>query len=72
MIDYLHKLLFSNYVGVINVGEERDSDFNKYRAHKPQLIMSDLNSVKKESSLPFCSDYSLSLKRLNDLLDNQL
>ncbi len=72
LIDYLHRLLFSNYVGVINVGEKRDSDFNKYRAHKPKLIMSDLNSVKKESSLPFCGDYSLSLKRLDELLGDQL
>lgn len=70
LIDYLNQLLFSNYVGVINVGEKRDSDYRKYKTHKPQLIMSDLNSIQKESSLPFCGDYSLSIKRLEDLLGN--
>ena len=70
LVDYLHRLLFSNYVGVINVGEKRESDYKKYRTYKPELIMSDLNSIKKESSLPFCSDYSLSTKRLDDFLGN--
>ena len=70
LVDYLHRLLFSNYVGVINVGEKRESDYKKYKYHKPQLIMSDLNSIKKESSLPFCGDYSLSTKRLDDFLGN--
>ena len=70
LVDFLHKLLFSNYIGVINVGEKRESDYKKYRSHKPKLIMSDLNSLQKESSLPFCRDYSLSMKRLDDLLGN--
>ncbi len=70
LVEYLHRLLFSNYVGVINVGEKRESDYKKYRTHKPQLIMSDLNSIKKESSLPFCNDYSLSTKRLDKFLGN--
>ena len=70
LVDYLNRLLFSNYVGVINVGEKRESDYRKYKTHKPELIMSDLNSVQKESSLPFCSDYSLSMNRLDDLLGN--
>ena len=70
LVDYIHRLLFSNYVGVINVGEKRESDYKKYRTYKPELIMSDLNSIKKESSLPFCSDYSLSTKRLDDFLGN--
>jgi len=72
LVDYLHRLLFLDNVGVINIGDKRDSDFNKYRAHKPQLVESDLKSVQKESSLPFCTDYSLSLKRLYDLLGDQL
>ena len=37
---------------------------------KAELIMSDLNSIKKESPFSFCSDYSLSTKRLDDFLGN--
>jgi len=70
LVDYLHRLLFSSYIGVINVGEKRESDYKKYKFHKPQLIMSDLNAIKKESSLPFCNDYSLSTKRLDNFLGN--
>ena len=70
LVDFLHKLLFSNYVDVINLREKRGSDYKKYKTHKPKFIMSDRDLVEKESSLPFCKEYSYSMKTLDNLLGN--
>jgi len=71
LVEYISKLLFNKYIGVLNVGEKGKSDFENYKLFKPDLKRSNIRKIKKESNLPFCNNYSLSTKKFNHLiLDN--
>ena len=63
----IYKLTFIEYIGVLNVGDKSQSDFDKYKKHKSDILQTDMNSITKDSSLPFCRDYTLSTKRLDSI-----
>ena len=48
-----------SFVGVINVGGERKSDFERYRLFKPQIKPCKLDDYRKTASIPLAQDASL-------------
>ena len=68
LVNYIYKLLSVNYVGVLNIGGKSQSDFDKYKTHKSDILQTDINSIRKNSELPFCNNYTLSTKRLDSIL----
>tara|TARA_B100000282_G_C31695527_1_gene473631 strand:+ start:307 stop:1053 length:747 start_codon:yes stop_codon:yes gene_type:complete len=67
LVRLIYKLTFIEYIGVLNVGDKSQSDFDKYKKHKSDILQTDMNSITKDSSLPFCRDYTLSTKRLDSI-----
>ena len=67
LVRLIYKLTFIEYIGVLNVGDKSQSDFDKYKKHKSDILQTDMNSITKDSSLPFCKDYTLSTKRLDSI-----
>ncbi len=67
LVSYIHKLISIKYVGVLNIGGESQSDFDKYKIHKSHILPTDINSVREKSKLPFCNNYTLSTKRLDSI-----
>ena len=69
LVSYIYKLISVNYVGVLNIGDKSQSDFDKYKVHKSDILQTDINSIRKNSELPFCNNYTLSTKRLDSILN---
>ena len=68
LVSLIFRLTFIEYIGVLNVGDKSQSDFDKYKKHKSDILQTNINSIKKDSSLPFCRDYTLSTKRLDSII----
>ena len=58
----------AKYVGVLNIGGKSESDYEKYKIHKSDILQTDMISIRKNSELPFCNNYTLSTKRLDSIL----
>ncbi len=68
LVSYINKLMSVNYVGVLNIGGKSESDFDKYKIHKSDILQTDIVSIRENSNLPFCNNYTLSTKRLDSIL----
>ncbi len=68
LVSYIYQLISVKYVGVLNIGDKSQSDFDKYKVHKSDILQTDINSIRKNSELPFCNNYTLSTKRLDSIL----
>jgi len=62
------KLTKINYNGVINIGSESMSDFQRYRLCKPSIRPASRLEIENHSGLPFSSDYSMSLSLMHKIL----
>ena len=62
-IDYLAKaiakMLNSKFIGTINIGEERRSDYDVYKEFKPSLEPSKFKDISKTASFPMAPDASM-------------
>ena len=68
LVSYIYKLMSVKYVGVLNIGGKSESDFDKYKIHKSDILQTDMISIRENSALPFCNNYTLSTKRLDSIL----
>ena len=68
LVSYIYKLLSVNYVGVLNIGGKSESDFDKYKNYKSDILKTDMISIRENSALPFCNNYTLSTKRLDSII----
>ena len=68
LVSYIYKLMSVNYIGVLNIGGKSESDFDKYKIHKSDILQTDIISIRENSNLPFCNNYTLSTKRLDSIL----
>lgn len=68
LVSYIYKLMCVKYVGVLNIGGKSESDFDKYKIHKSDILQTDMISIRENSALPFCNNYTLSTKRLDSIL----
>ena len=68
LVNYIYRLITVKYVGVLNIGGKSQSDFEKYKIHKPDILQTDIKSIRENSGLPFCNNYTLSTKRLDSIL----
>ncbi len=69
LVRVISKLLDKEYVGVLNVGSQRLSDFERYKKHNKSISSTTRFQIEKESSLKFCKDYSLSTEMLKSIID---
>lgn len=64
-IDYLvkaiHKMLESSFVGIINIGDERKSDYERYKEFKPTLKPCKLKDITKTVPFKMAHDASMNV-----------
>ena len=62
-INYLAKaiatLLKSDFIGIINVGGERKSDYERYKEFKPSLKQCKFEDILKDAGFPMAKDASM-------------
>ncbi len=67
-VKYLKKLIKKNFHGVINVGREKISDYEKYRRYKKNLQPVDKSKILNSLSLKIATDASLNINKLKSIL----
>lgn len=64
-VDYLAnaiiKMLNSNFIGTINIGSERKSDYDNYKKYKPALKPCRFKDVLKTATFPIAKDASMNV-----------
>ena len=63
LVNAIRILLFSGYIGVINVGGKRQSDYARYKPHNPSLKPCRRVSIVREIHTPLAEDASLNIQR---------
>lgn len=74
-IDYLvkaiHKMLESDFIGVINIGSERKSDYERYKEFKPLLKPCKLKDILKTVPFAMPHDASMNISLLKKIEKNR-
>jgi len=68
LVNISNKLLFSDYIGIVNVGGIRQSDYNLYKKYKHNIKKTSRQIIEKASGLNFYDDYSLCIDKLDKLI----
>ncbi|MDE2028721.1 MAG: sugar nucleotide-binding protein [Candidatus Omnitrophica bacterium] len=59
LVRAVHQLLQSDFIGTVNVGGRRDSDYNRYKSIKPSIKPCLLKDVQKKTPIALSRDASL-------------
>ena len=64
----IHKLISKKISGIINVGENRISDYENYKKFKKKIISCSKNKILRKINFKIATDSSLNIKKLNKIL----
>lgn len=59
LVKAIGKMLESDFIGTINIGSEKSSDYKRYKAFKPQIKPCKLQDILRDVSFRMASDASL-------------
>jgi dTDP-4-dehydrorhamnose reductase len=63
----ISKILYSGFVGTINIGSERKSDYERYKGFKPALRPCKLNDILQKVPFKMAKDSSMNLDLWKEL-----
>jgi len=69
LIKYIKKISIKNFVGIINVGSTRKSDFDNYKVYKKNIQPTKRKRILKKINFDIAKDSSLNLNLLKKILD---
>lgn len=67
LVSYINQILHSDYVGVINVGGERISDFDCHRKFKKEIKECSREEIVREVPFEVPKDISMNISKLKDI-----
>ena len=67
LVKEIKKISSTNFLGIINVGKKRKSDFSNYKKFKPDIKPCKRKDIVKKVNFKIAKDASMSLKLLNKL-----
>ena len=59
LVRAIKKMVNNNFIGTINIGSERKSDYERYKEFKPTIQPCSLEDILKRVSFPMASDASM-------------
>ncbi len=59
LVKAIHAMLNSSFIGTINIGDERKSDYERYKEFKPSLEPCEFKEILKQVSFSMAKDSSL-------------
>ena len=68
LVKYISKLIKKKFQGIINVGDKKISDFNKYKKYKKNLKSCDKNIIFNELNFKIAADASLNVTKMKKFL----
>ena len=69
LVSILFKLLICKYIGVVNVGDKKLSDFKRFYKFNKSLEKTNKEKIENESGLNFYNDYSMDITLLKSIID---
>ena len=72
LVDILNKLLKSNYIGIVNIGDKKLSDFERYSKFDKSIKKTTRKKIENESRLIFYEDYSMNLENYKKIISNSI
>ena len=70
LVKYIYYLILDNFIGTINIGDKRVSDFKLYKKIKPKLKSFKRKDLIKKLNFKIAKDASLNLKTFNKIKKN--
>lgn len=67
LVFYIKKLIKKKFIGIINVGGKKTSDYNNYKKYKKNLVKCDKNKIFEKLKFTIASDASLNIDKLKRL-----
>ncbi len=67
LVKAIHLLASHPFIGVINVGEERASEYDRYKRYKPSIAPCSFKEIQDATPFPLAKDASLDLQKWNFL-----
>tara|TARA_B100001123_G_scaffold425844_1_gene539236 strand:- start:897 stop:1637 length:741 start_codon:yes stop_codon:yes gene_type:complete len=68
LVKYISKLIKLDFKGIINIGGERISDYNKYKKYKKKLKPCDKSKIFKKLNFKIATDASMNIHKLKKIL----
>tara|TARA_Y100001970_G_scaffold260899_1_gene343426 strand:- start:4134 stop:4877 length:744 start_codon:yes stop_codon:yes gene_type:complete len=68
LVLYIYKIINKNFLGIINVGGPKISDFLKYKKYKKNIKPCDKKKIFDELNFKIASDASLNLRKFKSLI----
>lgn len=68
LVKYINKILKKKFKGILNVGHDKISDFEKYKKYKKNIKPCDKSKIFNNLNLKLATDASLNLKKLKKLI----
>ncbi len=69
LIKYIKKISLKNFIGIVNVGSARRSDFDNYKIYKKNIKPTKRKRILKKINFDIAKDSSLNLNLLKKILD---
>ena len=70
LVKYIYYLILDNFIGTINIGDKRVSDFKLYKKIKPKLKSFKRKDLIKKLNFKIAKDASLNLTTFNKIKKN--
>ena len=70
LVDSIKLLLYSNFIGIVNVGSKRQSDYQNYKKHKKDIMPTKRIKLIKKLKFFMAKDASMNLNLFNKLKKN--
>jgi len=69
LVKAIHLLLYSKFIGIINVGDVKMSEFDRYKEYKPSLKFCKRDDITKDLNFEIAKDASMNCDLWQDLKD---
>ncbi len=71
LVSNINRLLNSDFVGTINIGGERKSDYERFKIHKPSIQPCTIEDILKKAVSPLSRDASLDCRLWKSVVKSQ-
>jgi len=67
LVKAISKLIEHDFIGTINIGSKKKSEYERYKEYKPTLKKCKFNDILKSTNIPMWRDASMNCNRWNKL-----
>ena len=70
LVSYIEKLIKIKFKGIINIGDKKDSNYNKVKQYKNNIKKCNYRDLIKEINFVIAKDASMNLTKMKKIFKN--